>query len=224
MLGYFLWNGREFPIPDAEQFRLDPGLWSQVETNPQFLAAREENKIGRFWDGLIEYLTELYMKEELEHGNAITVAEHEQLVRVMASETRFARRILSKWILERAERAKKGYVGSLCQSPQDSVLYVLLIGPGDGGEPHAKYRQARAEQLYARCIAAKAAHPERRLIVGIALDAKGVRGSSEDFVYMDTQSWSEERIKAAEKLRQELGFYVVGKAHADRINEVEYPV
>jgi hypothetical protein len=180
LFGYFLWNGREFPIPDAEQFRLDPGLWPQVETNPQFLAAREENKIGRFWDGLIEYLTSLYMKEELEHGNAMTVVEHEQLVRVMAGETRFARRILSKWILERAERAKNGHVGSLCQSPQDSVLYVLLIGPGDGGKPHAQYRQARAQQLYARCIVAKAVRSERRLIVGIALDAKGARGSSEE--------------------------------------------
>jgi hypothetical protein len=38
---------------------------------------------------------------------------------------------------------------------------------------------------------------------------------------MDTQGWSEERIKAAEKLRQELGFYVEGKAQAGRINDVE---
>src|SRR6202022_3065397 len=38
------------------------------------------------------------------------------MVRIMAAETRFMRRIISKWILERLELAKKGYVGSLLQS------------------------------------------------------------------------------------------------------------
>lgn len=223
LLAYFLWKGREFPVPDAEQFRLDPNLWPQVVADPQFLAAWEENKIGQFWDGLIEYLNDLYMKEQLEHGNTLSVAEHERVVRVMAGETRFYRRILSKWILERAERAKEGYVGSLCESEQSSVLYVLLIGPGDGGKSHKVYRQERVEQLYARCIAGKAVHPNRRIIVGIALDARGVKGSSEDFIYMDTDGWSEERIVAAEKLRQELGFYIEGVAERGRINEAEYP-
>jgi hypothetical protein len=223
LLGYFLWNGREFVDHGAARFRLNPKLWEQVEADPQFLAAREENKVGYFWDGLIEYLTKLYMMEQLEHGNDMPIADHERLVRIMAAETRFSRRVLAKWVLERAERGKEGYVGSLLPSMQDGVLYVLLIGPGDGGKDHTEYRTARAEQLYARCIAAKAAQRDRSVIVGIAMDARGVKGSSEDFIYLNTEGWTNDAIQKAEKLRQELRYFVDGKGQPYRIDEAEYP-
>ena len=223
LLGYFLWNNRQFPNPGAAQFRLEPDLWKQVESDPHFLAAREENGVSLFWDHLIEYLTGLYMKEELERGNDLTVGNYERLVRILAAETRFSRRLLAKWILERSERARRAYVGSCHPSLQEGVLYVLLAGPGDGGKDHAEYRVERSEQLQARCIAAKAAMPERRFIVGIALDARGVRGGSEDFVFMDTEGWDREQFRKAEELRQECGYFVEGKAQQIRITESEYP-
>ena len=223
LLGYFLWHNREFPDRGATRFRLDPNLWQQVEADPHFLAAREENKIAFFWDGLIKYLTELYMREELERGNKLAVDEYERVVRIMAAETRFSRRLLSKWILERADRAKNGYLGSLFPSMQEDVLYVLLVGPGDGGMNHDNYRQARSKQLYGRCIAAKAALPDRRFIVGIALDARGVKGRSEDFVYMDTDWWTDEAFEKAEQLRQEMGYFVEGRVQQQWVSEAEYP-
>lgn len=223
LLGYFLWHDREFPDHGAARFRLDPNLWQQVEADPHFLAAREENKVALFWDHFIEYLTELYMKEEFERGNEMGVAKYESVVRVMAAETRFSRRLLAKWILERAELAKEGYVGSCFLSPQEGVLYVLLVGPGDGGKNHAEYRKARSGQLLARCIAAKAAQRDKRFIIGIALDARGVKGSSEDFIYMDTVGWTEEDFRKAEQLRQELGYFIEGKAQQSRVSEAEYP-
>lgn len=220
LLGYFLWNNRSFPEVDAEHYATDPNLWAIVEADAQFLAGREENKVSAFWDGLIEYLTDLYMKEELEHGNNHEVTDHERVVRVMAAETRFMRRVLSKWILERAELAKKGYVGSLLESPQDGVLYVLVAGPGDGGKDHQAYREERKKELVARCFAAKAARPDRKTILGIALDARGVKGSSEDFILMDTSEWTAADLAKVEAVRQE-GQYFVGQ-HA-RLDEKEYP-
>ncbi|MER8395735.1 hypothetical protein [Mesorhizobium sp. M0959] len=189
----------------------------------RFLAAREDNKVAYFWDNLVEHLTDLYMREQLERGNDRPVHEHERVVRVMAGETRFSRRLLAKWILERAELAKDSYVGSYFPSFQEGVLYVLLVGPGDRGENHSEYRKARSEQLFARCVAAKAALPERRIIVGIALDARGVKGSSEDFVYVDTDGWTSEAMQAAEKLRQKMGYFVAGKTRHTLFSESEYP-
>jgi hypothetical protein len=221
LLGYFLWNGRTFPDVGAGPFGTDPGLWEIVESDAQFLKGREENKVSAFWDGLIEYLTDLYMKEELEHGNEHEVTDHERMVRIMAGETRFMRRVISKWILERAELAKNGQIGSLLQSEQKDVIYVLVIGPGDGGKDHAAYREERKKELAARCCAAKAVHPERHMILGIALDARGVKGSSEDFILMDTTGWTAEEISKAEVIRQEGGYFVVGPK--SRIDELEYP-
>ena len=226
LLAYFLWNGRQFPVPadlKADRFKLEPNLWERVEADKHFLAGREENKVSYFWDGLIEYLSDLYLKEELEVGNDIPVDDYERAVRIMAGEGRFSRRLLARWILERADKAKGVYIGSLHPSLQPDVLYVLLIGPGDGGKDHNEYRKARAEQLRARCIAAKAAMRDRRYLVGIAMDARGVKGSSEDFIYLDTLDWTEEMIEKGEKLRQDLGYFVKGKAQEKRVNEREYP-
>lgn len=111
ILAYYLWNGREFPA-SAGPFRLDPNLWAQVEASPSFLAAREENRASIFWDNLIEYITEHYLEGTLEFGNELTISDYEQLVRVMAGETRFFRRVLSKAILDRAERARVQAIGS----------------------------------------------------------------------------------------------------------------
>ncbi|MCP4329478.1 MAG: hypothetical protein GY791_13700 [Alphaproteobacteria bacterium] len=223
LLGYFLWHNREFPIPSSTPFRLEPNLWQQVEADAQFLAAREENEISFLWDGLIGYLTNLYMNEDLGQGNEIAITDYERAVRVMAGETRFSRRLLAKWILERVERARDGYIGSCFPSPQEDVLYVLLVGPGDRGQDHARYRKARSEQLHARCIAGKATMPDRRFIVGIALDARGVQGSSEDFIYLDTEEWTKKALENAEQLRQEWGYIVEGMAQMVEVAEAEYP-
>ena len=218
MLAYYLWNNRSFPGPDESTtlFRLEPRLWEQVQSDTQFLAARQENKISLFWDHLIEYLTGHYLDQTLEYGNDMSVQEYERIVRIMASEIRFSRRLLAKWMVERRMKAKGGYVGSIMESIQDDVLYVLLVGPGDGGGDHEKYRTARAEQLYDRCVAAKAARPDRTIIVGISLDAPGVKGSSEDFILLDTSDWSPEQLDAAATLREELGYFVDGKAKFSR--------
>jgi hypothetical protein len=85
LLAYFLWNGRTFPVVEAEQWVTQPDLWEQVETGAQFLAARKENEVSAFWDGLIEYLNDLYMREDLENGNDHEVRDHERMLRIMAS-------------------------------------------------------------------------------------------------------------------------------------------
>jgi hypothetical protein len=61
-------------------------------------------------------------------------------VRILAGETRFHRRVLSKAILQRAEFAKKQAISTLLPSDRPDVGYVLYIGKGDQGTDHAAYR------------------------------------------------------------------------------------
>jgi len=222
IMAYYLWNGRKFPARE-NVYRLEPNLWEQVEASPEFLAGREENRISRFWDRLIEYVTDHYLNETLEFGNEMQMSDHERLVRVMAGETRFFRRILTKCILERAEIAREHAVSTLLPSDQPDVHYVLFIGRGDQGGDHATYRADRAMQLKSRCIAAKAVKPEKRYIVGIALDARGVRGSSEDFIFLDTVDWTDEAVQKAQELRLELRYFVPGHTIESQVVEDEYP-
>ncbi|MBI5314237.1 MAG: hypothetical protein HZB28_14210 [Methylocystis sp.] len=222
IMAYYLWNGRDFPA-SAEPFRLEPNLWAQVEASPHFLAGREQNQIGIFWDNLIEYVTGHYLNGTLEFGNELQMSDYEQMVRIMASETRFFRRVLSKSILERADRAREQAISSLLESGQTDVNYVLYIGRGDQGGDHDAYRVDRASQLQARCIAAKAVKPDRRYVIGLAMDAPGVRGSSEDFLFIDTKDWTAEDIAQAEKMRQQLGYFLPAHAIETRVVEDEYP-
>lgn len=221
LLGYYLWNGRTFPAIDQD-YRLDPGLWTKVEASPEFLAGREANKASQFWDGLIDYINDHYLKETLEFGNEHTMTEHERVVRILAGETRFHRRVLSKLILQRSEFAKQQAISSLLPSDQSDVSYVLYIGKGDQKD-HAKYRAGRFKEFEMRCHAAKGVNPEKRFIVGIALDALGVKGSSEDFICLDTGDWTAQQVEAAQKLRNDLGVFKGGNEALPRLLEDEYP-
>jgi hypothetical protein len=194
-----------------------------VEASKEFLAGREANKDSQFWDGLIEYINDNYLNETLEFGNQHSMSEHERVLRILASETRFHRRVLSKAILQRAEFAKKQTVGSLLLSDQPDVSYVLYVGKGDEGKDHAAYRADRTKELQMRCHAAKAVNPERRFIVGIAMDALGVKGSSEDFICLDTGEWTAGEIEKAQKMRTELGYFKGGNAILPCLSEDEYP-
>ncbi len=222
LLGYYLWYGRTFP-PQNQDYRIESQLWPQVEASPEFLAGREANKVSQFWDGLIEYVNDHYLNETLEFGNEHSMSEHERVMRIMAGETRFHRRVLSKAILQRAEFANKQAISTLLPSNQPDVSYVLYVGRGDQGKDHAAYRAERAKDLQLRCVTAKAVNPDTRFIVGIALDALGVKGSSEDFVCLDTAEWTGEEIENAQKIRAELGYFKGRNAVLPSLSEDEYP-
>lgn len=222
LLAYYLHHGRTFP--DAQQaFVLQPNLWRQVEAQQPFREGRELNRHHRLWDRLIDRVTRLYLAEELQFGNETTMSDHERLVRVMASESRFYRRILSQAIEDRAERARGGWIGSILPSQDPNVLYVLLMGPGARRDQYEEYRTQRSQELVLRCYAAKAARPQARFIVGIGLDAPGGDGSSEDLVYLDTVDWTVEEAQKAEDIRRDLGYFVEGKMQEQLLDVEEYP-
>ncbi|TIM51527.1 MAG: hypothetical protein E5Y69_05030 [Mesorhizobium sp.] len=176
-----------------------------------------------FWDRLIEHLTGHYLAETLEFGNDLAMLDYERIVRIMAGETRFFRRILSSHILDRADRARRHAISTLLESGQPDVNYVLYIGKGAPRAEYPAYREDRGLVLRSRCIAAKAVKPDKRYIVGMALDARGVEGSSEDFLLMDTRAWSAEAISKAEQLRQELRYFVPGRTIDTPVHVDEYP-
>lgn len=222
ILAYYLHNNRSFPAL-AEEFVLQPNLWRQVEAQEAFREGRRLNAAHRTWDRLIEYVTRQFLAEQLEVGNETTMGDYERVVRIMASESRFRRRILSEAIEERAVRARDGWIGSMLPSEQDEVIYVLLIGPGAPRDEYAAYRQERGRELLLRCHAAKAVRPATRYAIGIGLDAAGSDGSSEDLVYIDTAGWTPEEVARAARLRADLGFFVDGKMVEQRVEAVEYP-
>lgn len=224
ILGYYLWHNREFPT-QSQPFQLDPNLWNTVCKNPQFQHGIQENRVSMFWDRLIEYLTNHYLDRTLEFGNELAMSEWEILVRLMASETRFYRRVLSEQIIKRIETVRAGEqykIGTLLPSENPLIQYVILVGPGSSEEDHAVYREDRSRELQMRCVAAKAAKPESRYFIGIALDAKK-GGGSEDFFFIDTDGWDEIFLTEARKVQVDLGYFMPGKMRETLTQVDEYP-
>ncbi|WP_206990806.1 hypothetical protein [Hyphomonas sp. KY3] len=222
LLAYYLWNDRTF-VEGNDEFELERGLWARVEANAAFLAGRALNLQHRIWDTLLEVAIDAYLDEALEYGNEVEMEDYELLVRTMASESRFRRRILSENILERAARARNERVASLLPSEQDGVLYVLLIGQGAPTNQYNAYRVERLQELQLRCHAAKAAYPEFTVIIGFGLDALGVEGSSEDFIYMDTSLWTEENLALAQRIGAEAGYFQADNVQVQNNHADEYP-
>ncbi|WP_129775586.1 hypothetical protein [Peristeroidobacter soli] len=222
VLAEYLWHNRSFPAV-AVPYSLRAGLWEQLLADPTYQAGRRENAVSAFWDGLIEYVTDHYLEGSLEFGNDVEMSQYEALARTMASENRFYRRILSKSVLERADKARERMISSLLPSGQQDVFYVLLIGPGAQSGDYGAYRTARGQELQLRCYAAKVVRPEARIIVGIALDARGLDGGSEDFVFLDTANWTPDDMERAARIRNQQKYFVPGRVIESRMNEDEYP-
>lgn len=225
ILAYYLWNNRKFPSPEGT-FYLEPNLWDIVCANPQFQRGIQENRVSIFWDRLIEYLTNHYLSETLEFGNELDMSDWEILIRLMASETRFYRRILSEEIIRRVDSVRAGEqfkIGTMLQSENADIQYVILVAPGSTEDEHAAYREDRGRELKLRCIAAKAARPTSRFFVGIALDGKLGGGGSEDFVLIDTEGWDENDLAQAQKVRENLGYFTPGKMVETNVQVDEYP-
>lgn len=222
LLAYYLHHGRSFP-PPAEDFVLQPNLWKQVEAQPAFREGRRLNQLHQTWDRLIEYVTGQFLGGQLEFGNEMDMGDYERIVRIMAGESRFYRRILSQSIEERAVRAAQGWIGSMLPTEHANILYVLLMGPGAPQAEYAAYREHRSRELMLRCHAAKAAKPVVRYVVGIGLDAAEQKGSSEDLVYLDTAEWTDADLERANRMRVDLGFFVEGVMVEQRIDAEEYP-
>lgn len=224
ILGYYLWHNREFPM-QSQSFQLDPNLWNTVCKNPQFQQGIQENRVSMFWDRLIEYLIDHYLDKTLEFGNELAMSDWEILVRLMASETRFYRRVLSEQIIERFETVRAGEqykISTLLPSENPLIQYVILVGPGSSEETHVVYREDRGRELQMRCVAAKAAKPESRYFIGIAIDAKK-GGGSEDFFFIDTDGWDDKLLTKARKVQVELGYFMPGKMRETLIQVDEYP-
>lgn len=224
LLAAYLFHERSFPA-EIRPLRAGVGSWAALVAHPQYRAAQDRNRTSVLWDTLIERATGHMVQRSLERGNEIAVADFEKLVRLMASEDRFDRRVLSNAILDRAARARGGSIGSMLPSQATAGLhYVLLIKDHDPrSQSYAAYREARVAELHERCYAAAVAVPDAETIVGLGLDAANGRGGSEDFIYLETRSIDAGVRAAAEEMRRVRGYFIEGRFEVNRVQESEFP-
>lgn len=211
----YLHGGRKFP--DIDMMFVEGGLWAQVQAKPEFKARKTEDEISYWWDHRIERIIEDCV---IPTEASVVQNQKELVVRTMASETRFERRLLSTACLGWLRKKQDG--GRVTFSPRTQTGYVFLTCPRD------RDREARVAELTARCLLARSPRsPLSRSganatrIIGLATESDDSSGWSTDVVYLDKPEWSDEDEEVAEKGRAY--FDIPRENEISRLSRDEFP-
>lgn len=213
LLAAYLHVGRKFP-EKSDLIILEEDLWENFKRKPEYIAKKKADGESYFWDSLIEIFCKDISEEKLEIGGAFS--ENEMVVRVMAMEDRFGRRILGKSFNEFLKLAEQNKVRSRTINSPSDVTYVFLA------MPHGEDRGFRMAELHGRCLVMRSKKEKGDTVIGIATEQpKKGRGSSLDAIYMCIKEWNKDFQEMLDSMPEELNYFKSPKE--TRIQEDEFP-
>ncbi|HAP38757.1 MAG TPA: hypothetical protein DCQ94_03255, partial [Nitrospira sp.] len=187
-------NGKHPFLPDAvgsdkpSLVIFDDSHYPGLIQRPEYQAKRRQDERSRAWDDLLERLIRLgdprLVHPEVEQTNH----ETEEALRLMASESRFRRHLLTESLLEMlaaaAEEPCKRRARVFTTHEQSDLVYIFLVTPKRPNETDDDYRKHRVAMLHAYCRCAKLRFPQSETFIGLGLDhpARDYEMSSEDVI------------------------------------------
>jgi len=214
-----------FDIPEgSDLFIIDEGFWEKFLISKQYKSYKSANKVSYFWDSLIERLI-YFIKSGIELSPTPTdISEYEIVVRYMAKESRFFRRVLSNVLLDMIRTTPKDYKRAFLIKPSNhgDSYYVFLLLPHLQNMSEEKYQNARRNLLYMSCMVARYLNEDALEIVGIATETGNSTNRSEDAVYIDFHEWTEKKNEDAKNWYENLGILNTN-TKISKINDFEFP-
>jgi len=217
--GYFLsshdiWSGSFQPcldLPREHAISFAEGSWEAFLPERNQFAKAEFS--SRFWDGIIETISQSMQRGEVAAAYPPTIEAQEKILRALAAESRESRVFLSAQI----QGLHKG-------TPQTQVAF-RLIPPLDNGYAYAflchprqpklhsdyeSYREDRRTFLLAYCYALPSKYPSFKKVIGITFENELSEGYSVDVLFADFEQgdmMDEEERKAVRRAQEELGIF-----------------
>lgn len=196
VLALYLHRGRSLPT-DADVLIVEDGNWAELQTKPEWLARKKEDRVSYVWDRLIE---ELFADYATQLRTGEDISNEERIVRTMAREGRFERRVLGAAF---SDLLHSGEARARMLCPDSGIVYVFLAAPCD------LPREDRVTELNIRCFIARGLHPDSATVVGIGteiLDSDS-SGHSLDAVYLHWPAWTADDAERARYAQEEFGFF-----------------
>jgi hypothetical protein len=213
LLALYLFNGCEFP-KKAPYHSINGANWEVFMGNPAYQRRIVEDKSSYLWDRLLDYLCEMILDGQMEFGN--TLSENEEVVRIMARENRFERRILAQSLQEFWELARAHRVRARMLPSPSGVVYVFFNPPPDYD------RQARIAELGCRCYIARNEFKDQSIVIGLGLNLeRAPQGYATDLFLLSSPEWTQKQEENAKKMKLELNFFQKPELKKGHINE--YP-
>jgi len=199
ILAIFIHRGRRFPEKKPPSI-ITGNQWEKLQENEQFKLRNEANRESFLWDRLIEYLSREVLEGRMEFGG--TLNDNEKVLRYLAREDRFARRILSNAFEEFIRDAKAGVVKARMMLSPSGIAYAFFAPPVDYP------RDARIAELGNRCFIARNDLPDCETVIGIGTNVDPApKGFATDLYLFSVPTWTEKHRSHAEKMKQELGYF-----------------
>jgi hypothetical protein len=192
-------DGKGLTVAPLALARIKAGLWDEYVRSQRAERSKEMNARSRTIDNLIEHFHNEYVGNRLLNTPRPGFASHEQALRLLAAESRFARRIIVTELYDILEEdVGTCFCASTVSSPTTTGLrYVWLTYP----DPPSDWSRERFEQLLDQHLArhiwvACAIFPET-LIVGIALPNLAATETAHVIKVFDGSGWTEaDRLEA----------------------------
>ena len=223
--GYNDADEHDFIIPpQAKAVVVQEGTWRNFAARPQRLAQLDADRVSYAWDRLIETFNRHVFAGTQYQASHPGFREQERLMRMLAQESRFRRRLLAGALLEFMRNSPPHLRGTRVIKPyrQGDPYYVFLLVPYHHDKPYDVNRRVRMNYLEAVCMVTKLMYPDAQDIVGIATEAgEPEDGRSEDALYYDARAWSEEDRAEAERMQKEWNLLTNLKMYARSVKE--YP-
>jgi len=219
MLAFYLHNGRKFP-EQYDGIIIEENIWQEFINKPEYIKRKDAEKISYVWDDLIERFSSEFKQNTLCSYSPFGKSNVEKVLRVMAKETRFARRILSEDLTEFVFKFREIKAESRITISPSGIVYVFYQMNCD--ENDFETRQHRQRILALRCFVARAMNPENPIVIGLASEFRDKKKKySYDLLYFELPELNDEHIKRARQIQDEFNFFKTPKITKKEIDE--YP-
>lgn len=212
---------------DSQKLTVENDLWNNIKQRRVYAEKKNADRVSYLWDNIIELAAEDARKGKLIYENNGFVST-ETVLRVMASESRFARRVLSIQLvnlLETAERDTK--VRRVLRPPKETwasqTLYVFFSFPFETSLS-LEERKYRVFHMYRYCLAIASMNRDCPCVLGIGTEAGiGNDGRSYDWCLVRVGDWNQKLESEAEEARRELNVMNKDNVRMSRMQVEEYP-
>ena len=230
LLAYYLTHTGEdgehdFVVPPSADVINFDHLYRDIRDDDQYIAKKSADKISYLIDDLIEHVSGSAASRTLIDGNELSAGDYERALRVLAAESRLARRHLAHAFLDllsSASARRRARTRCVVRGEGSSVGYCFLVCPFPQGKDYDKHRRSRRMLLACYCKAMKIGRPALQHVIGFATEPLDGDRRSEDLVYLDVSQWTEEDAKEASEIQRETG--ILASPKITHVHEKEYPV
>ena len=192
------------------------GLWQEFTESEAYQRKKAEDEVSYLWDELLQKTLQHALDGTLT-GNANAFKGKSASVE-MAKEPRFSRREIIKRLKNAIHEFSSNTDNQMrhivyFSSYYPDLMYVFFQMPWFPNMDYEKeYRPMKRGLLSIACGMTKNKFPHLKKVIGITMDPpKPNQRTSEDFILMDCEDWTEERAEYYRKENKETGLNTLGK-------------